>query len=48
MLTLNSILRTMGHMAAHGEGQHRFGKGTERIAPVPRDREARPKGQDEK
>lgn len=45
MLTLESILRTSRHMAAHGEtGPHRFGKGYDRQQPrVPRDRTAKPK-----
>ena len=43
MLTLESILRTTKQMNAFGEGQHRFGHGTQRIVPVARDKEAVPK-----
>lgn len=44
MLTLESVLRTTKHMAATGQGQHRFGhEGTKPIVPVPRDVKAVPK-----
>lgn len=48
MLTRDSIDAAYKQQASYGEGRHRFGKGHERLAPVPRDADAKPKASEGK